>query len=247
MSGLLGVNTPLAEGLFSPATANPLMARQFAAARKNMTPPGLMDPGYFEWKKRQEQADHFLLGADIAGAVLPGVGPAVKGAATLGRSLAPKAADMAEGYMAKRGLLHYATKPEYQGGHRPPLRESGAPAHDLTGGGQIYPNDVYGPKAAQFYGHYGQNDPLDVETFRLLTQIKGNPEAELTIYRAIPKDGPSAINSGDWVTVNKNYAVTHGESALQGNYKIVEQKVKAKDIFTNGDSIHEWGYDPMGK
>ena len=32
--------------------------------------------------------------------------------------------------------------------------------------------------------------------------------------------------------------------AADGQYKIVSKKVKAKDIYTNGDSIHEWGFDP---
>jgi hypothetical protein len=75
--------------------------------------------------------------------------------------------------------------------------------------------------------------------------MKGNPDATVTIYRAVPKDAPAtAINRGDWVTINKNYAKQHGESTLEGDYKIIEQKVRARDIFTNGDSIHEWGYDP---
>ena len=52
------------------------------------------------------------------------------------------------------------------------------------------------------------------------------------------------INYGDWVTINKEYAKDHGASALDGNYKIISKKVKASDLFTNGDSIHEFGYDP---
>lgn len=55
------------------------------------------------------------------------------------------------------------------------------------------------------------------------------------------------INSGDWVTTVKSYAKDHGESALNGNYEILSKTVKAKDIFTNGDSIFEWGYDPQSK
>jgi len=52
------------------------------------------------------------------------------------------------------------------------------------------------------------------------------------------------INGGDWVTINKNYAKQHGESALNGKYKIIQKKVTAKDIHTDGNSIHEWGYSP---
>jgi len=53
-----------------------------------------------------------------------------------------------------------------------------------------------------------------------------------------------SINKGDWVTIVRQYAVDHGKSALNGKYKIVTKTVKAKDLYTNGNSIHEWGYDP---
>lgn len=57
---------------------------------------------------------------------------------------------------------------------------------------------------------------------------------------------PITINAGDWVTVTREYAKAHGESALDGQYKIVSKRVTAREIFTNGDSIHEWGYWPGG-
>jgi len=50
------------------------------------------------------------------------------------------------------------------------------------------------------------------------------------------------INNGDWVTVSRNYAKEHGESSLEGKYKILSKKVKAKELYTNGDSINEFGY-----
>ena len=52
------------------------------------------------------------------------------------------------------------------------------------------------------------------------------------------------INEGDWVTISRSYAKEHGESTLMGSYKIISKRVKAKDIFTDGNSIHEWGYYP---
>ena len=51
------------------------------------------------------------------------------------------------------------------------------------------------------------------------------------------------INAGDWVTINKRYAIDHGKRQF-GRYRIVQKTVKASEIFTTGDSIHEWGYDP---
>lgn len=50
------------------------------------------------------------------------------------------------------------------------------------------------------------------------------------------------INNGDWVTLSRNYAKEHGETSLYGKYRILSKKVKAKELFTNGDSINEFGY-----
>lgn len=131
----------------------------------------------------------------------------------------------------------------YRSSHTAPNREFGAPLHDLTGGGQMYPADVYSPQAAQYYG---TGYPVaDRQAFDLARRVRGNPNAEVTMYRAVPKDpNIASINPGDWVTLSKDYAKTHGESALLGKYKIISQKVKAKDLWTNADSIHEFGYSP---
>lgn len=51
------------------------------------------------------------------------------------------------------------------------------------------------------------------------------------------------INPGDWVGITKQYAIDHGKSHVD-DYMIISKKVKAKDVYTNGDSIHEWGYSP---
>jgi hypothetical protein len=136
---------------------------------------------------------------------------------------------------------------DYRMAHRPPGRDGGAPLHDLTGGGNVYPDDVYGPRAAQFYGHHGGNHPQDRATMRLLQSLRGKPDADITIYRAVPSGAAGDIKAGDWVTVNRDYARDHGESTLEGDYKILEKRVKAREVFTNGDSIHEAGYWPDEK
>lgn len=131
----------------------------------------------------------------------------------------------------------------YRGSHTAPGKDFGAPLYDLTGGGQMYPADVYSPKAVQYYGT--GYPKADKEAFDLARRVKGNPDAEVTMYRAVPnKKEITDINIGDWVTLSKDYAKTHGESALLGDYKIIEKKVKAKDLYTNADSIHEFGYYP---
>ena len=53
------------------------------------------------------------------------------------------------------------------------------------------------------------------------------------------------INPTDWVTINRDYAKEHGESQLGGRYKIISKTVRASELFTTGDSIQEWGYNPQ--
>ncbi len=52
------------------------------------------------------------------------------------------------------------------------------------------------------------------------------------------------INKGDWVTLSRAYAKEHGDAHLGGQYRILSKSVRADEVFTNGDSIHEWGYHP---
>jgi hypothetical protein len=132
----------------------------------------------------------------------------------------------------------------YRGQHTPPMSDSGAPAHDLTGNGAIYPDDVYSSNAARYYG---SGDDTDASLFRKLQALRGKPDESVRIFRAVPK-GTNAeqghrFNHGDWVTPNRQYAVNHGESALNGEYDMVAGNVPAKTIFTNGDSPYEFGLD----
>jgi hypothetical protein len=140
----------------------------------------------------------------------------------------------------------------YRGGHQAPRRSDdvGAPLHDTTG---VYPADFYGPKGLHYYGD--ATDPIDQESYRHTVKLKGNPEAFISVHRAIPteiykqalkQEVPlnHMIRPGDWVTPTKAYAKLHGDSVLNGKYKIASRKVRAKDVFTNGDSLNEWGYDP---
>lgn len=193
------------------------------------------------------------------------------------------------------GMTFSKNVKDYQGLHKPSMRDSGAPGHDLTGGGTIYPDDIYSARGAEYYG---TREPADAETFAKIYSMRNRPNRPVTVYRAIPYDlTPSeqiaklelqkkkflarnvmpedspftngsrwyewatdeierlkalpaeapakyGINPGDWVTTSRAYAKQHGEG-LGANYKIIKKTVKAKDIFTSGDSPHEWGYDPQ--
>jgi len=53
------------------------------------------------------------------------------------------------------------------------------------------------------------------------------------------------IERGNWVSPIRSYAKMHGLGALKGKYKVVSKTVKAKDLFTDGNSLSEWEYDPQ--
>lgn len=131
--------------------------------------------------------------------------------------------------------------PDYSGEHRAPRRDSGSSLDNLKG---VYPDDVYGPNAARYYGHESGSQ-TDKAAVRIIQATKGKPDAPVKVFRAIPKSIQSnEINPGDWITTIKSYAVQHGEGPLGGDYKILEKTVPAGDLYTDGNSIFEFGYDP---
>jgi len=129
---------------------------------------------------------------------------------------------------------------DYKGQHSAPLADDGSPLWNISAEGH-YPKDVYGPSGFRWYG---TGSGLDGEAYNLIKQIHGRRDKQITIYRAVPK-GLKGINRGDWVTTVRGYAKEHGESALNGEYDILKKKVTARDIFTDGNSWMEWGYDPQ--
>ena len=131
---------------------------------------------------------------------------------------------------------------EYSGWHKPPTKSNGFPMYDIS---NYYDDDLYGPNGVQYYGHGGSSTPMDKDTINVLRRAKGKPDEPIKIYRAVPKglENPT-INVSDWVTPSKQWAVNHGYTQYNKNYTILTKIVKAKDLYTDGCSIHEWGYDP---
>lgn len=128
---------------------------------------------------------------------------------------------------------------DYRGQHGAPDREDGAPLYSLISG-EIYPADVYGPNGRRYYA---ADTP---EAYSICRAFAGRPNKMITIYRAVPKSlHGSKITPGDWVTITRAYAREHGRESLNNDFKILTKTVSARDIYTAGDSLDEWGYDPQ--
>jgi hypothetical protein len=126
---------------------------------------------------------------------------------------------------------------DYKGEHTAPDSDN-APMWDLRG---TYPEDIYTSVAVSYYGS-GRKD--DGEAVAIIQGAKGRRDKQVRIFRAVPKT-ISQINKGDWVAITRSYAKEHGEDHLKGNFKIISKLVNARDLFTDGNSVQEWGYDPQ--
>lgn len=127
---------------------------------------------------------------------------------------------------------------DYRGHHQP--SDEGPRAHNLLEGG-IMPSDVY--DKPQYYTGYSGVEIR--ETMRQLNAVRGNPDGELTIYRAVPK-GVDTINPGDWVTLSKSYATNHSYD-LEGpdtDGVVLSVKVPASAVRFALDDLMEYGYFP---
>ena len=123
-----------------------------------------------------------------------------------------------------------------------------------TGEQAGYPDEFYTPNGQRIYaqGPSFEGDEYGVanqESYEIIKSVRGNPEAEVTIYRAVPnEDAITSINPGDFVTLSPKYAELHGASGYgrSGDEagKVLEQKVKVKDIYWDGNDVNEFGYFP---
>ena len=132
----------------------------------------------------------------------------------------------------------------YRGSHRAPSRADIAGDEDdttvpLRDWAKIVPGDTFTHPERYF----GAN-ALALESARLIARALAGKAKTITVYRAVPAGLPEArLNDGDWVTPSKAYAQTHGRHALGGDYRILAQRVAIDDLFWNGDSPAELGYD----
>jgi hypothetical protein len=131
------------------------------------------------------------------------------------------------------------TETSYRGQHQ--IKESATTADNLL---KAAPKDLF----EHINDYYDLSEKPAKESYRILKQIQGKPDAEVTIYRAVPK-GIDKINEGDWVSLSKTYAKEHGTdpSNPTKDMPIISQKVKAKDIGWDGNDINEFSYNPKGE
>ena len=147
-----------------------------------------------------------------------------------------------EGKTKEARVIKTIAEKQYRMSHRP--NEDGAPISNMA---QIFPDDIYSPNGIRYYGSAGVRGKADRESYDVIKRVKDNPEAEVTIYRAVPP-GIKDINPGDWVSVSKTYAEDHAVFGYGPNGdqpgEIISQKVKASEIKSPGDDLNEYGYFP---
>ena len=131
--------------------------------------------------------------------------------------------------------------------HSAPDRESTALASIKTS--DLLPNDYW--EKPQFY----QSMPEEWGSFSVVKDALNRAEkytsegkdggklARITVYRSVPKSiKEESIRNGDWVTPSKEYAALEGRSIPEG-YKIISQRVSLKNLWWDGNSIAELGFD----
>jgi hypothetical protein len=81
------------------------------------------------------------------------------------------------------------------------------------------------------------------EALRQANTAKGNPDADIRIYRAVPH-GVATINPGDWVTTSRNYAIQHGKHPEDPSKDkpVISGVTKARHITFGGSDGIEFGY-----
>ena len=115
----------------------------------------------------------------------------------------------------------------------------------------MYPENILSGQGAWLYGHYTHGQPEhareDQAVIDTLKRIQGNPDAKVTVYRTINAHDsgtlPAAeLRPGDWVTPSLQYAKEHARSDRPST--IVTADVPAGSLWTDANSLMEWGYDP---
>ena len=137
--------------------------------RMNEILPPVVPPGAPDQKLREHTADiagkfgefNPIMGLPEATSML------IKG----GKTMAPAAAEMVLNVAEKAGTpvrgLRIVEDTSYRGSHTAPRRgqDVAAPGYDLTGGGSVYPDDVYSANGIRYYG---SGSAIDKSAFSII-------------------------------------------------------------------------------
>lgn len=158
-----------------------------------------------------------------------------------------KAARMVREYAALKG---YTTDEEWRMMHRAPGPDgyktaeerveacAGISVLDMADGFTYLPSDYW----ENGWMYSDLDDAAHRESFHKMREAlqaakawragKRKSEPLVRMYRAMPKDvkGDNFIN-GDWITPSRLYAVMHGQSNVDGGYRIVERAVPVSQFF----------------
>lgn len=110
----------------------------------------------------------------------------------------------------------------------------------------------YSSQPSDYFEHpkrYLQDTPHGLESTQSIQKAieavkRGDKDVKVKVYRAVPtsvKEGK--LRNGDWVTPSKKYAEMHGNSRLEGKYRIIEDEVPVDELWWDGNDANEWGYD----
>jgi hypothetical protein len=185
-----------------------------------------------DFERARREGDRLGMGLAAAG-MLPVVGGVARaaGKARKGTRAAEATAEALRS-VEKTGEVAKPANPvkNYGISHRPMTVEGGAARlHDLL---PSFGEDIYGKNALQYFG---SGDKREQSILRTLQALRGKPEETITIYRGVP-DKNTAINPGDWVTLDPRVAADYGN--------VISMKVPASHVTSWPDSLMEFGYYP---
>ncbi len=150
--------------------------------------------------------------------------------------------DVSETLKKKAEENGYARDESWKMDHKAPNASDGY-SNSMDNIDASYGSDgsIYSANAVYYYG---EGRAYDSKAIAIIRSAKNNPDKIITVYRAVPKSiEDTRMRNGDWVAIVKEYAHEHGDRVLDGDYRIIENKAPAKYLYSNGDSINEWGFD----